>query len=184
MSKKNNKLPKPTIKHAIFALITIGVASSLSLIGGIGIEMVNEELITIVPLLIALPALNSAVGDYATIIAAHAGDPSTRARSRRELIKAVGITLSMSITFILVMSILLSLYRGYEFTGNTLVTFLLFVPVSMISVVILMFFITFFLDALLVRAKWNPDDVLIAVVTTISDIFMLGMIALAVQYLF
>lgn len=179
-----SKPPKFTIKHAIFALITIGIASSVSLIGGIGIEMVNTELVQIVPLLIALPALNSAVGDYATIIAAHAGDPSQRKRSRRELIKAVATVLSVSIIIIITMSILLAKYRGYEFSGNTLLMFLLFVPLSMISVVILMFFITFSLDALLVRAKWNPDDVLIAVVTTISDIFMLGMIALSVRYIF
>ena len=179
-----NKQSKFRISHAIFALITIGVASSISLIGGIGIEMVNTELVQIVPLLIALPALNSAVGDYATIIAAHAGDPGQRKRSRKELIKAVATALSFSITFILAMSILLASHRDYQFSGDTLIKFLLFVPISMISVVIIMFFITFSLDARLLRAKWNPDDVLIAVVTTISDIFMLGMIALAVRYLF
>lgn len=180
MSKQSNL----KFRHAVFALITIGIASSVSLIGGIGIEMVNKELVQIVPLLIALPALNSAVGDYATIIAAHAGEPEQRKRSRRELIKAVATVLCVSITFIMSISILLALQRGYEFTGDTLVTFMLFVTASMISVVIIMFFITFSLDALLVKAKWNPDDVLIAVVTTISDIFMLGMVALAVRYLF
>lgn len=84
----------------IFVIISVGIASSLSLIGGIGIELVSEKLLPIVPLVIVLPALNSLVGDYATLIAAHAGDPSERDRSRSDLVKAMLPSLLVNCLFI------------------------------------------------------------------------------------
>ncbi|MCB9822136.1 magnesium transporter [Candidatus Nomurabacteria bacterium] len=62
--------------------------------------------------------------------------------------------------------------------------YVLFVIFSILSVILIMFIITVLLDKLLKHRAINPDDILIPIVTTISDIFMLGLIALAVKFLF
>lgn len=167
-----------------FVVLSVGVASSLSLIGGIGIEVVQAKLIAIVPLLIALPGLNSMVGDYATLIAAHAGDPAERDRPRRDLVKAMLPSIGLNTTFILLMSLLLAMQRDYALQGVFIAKFGLFVVGSIISVIAVMFLITLVLDKILLSRRLNPDDVLIPIVTTISDIFMLGLIALSVVTIF
>jgi cation transporter-like permease len=168
----------------IFVIISVGIASSLSLIGGIGIELVSEKLLPIVPLVIVLPALNSLVGDYATLIAAHAGDPSERDRSRSDLVKAMLPSLLVNCLFIIGAGLFLSERRGYGLHLAFVITFVAFIVLSIIAVVSAMFFLTYILDKILVNHHLNPDDVLIPIITTISDILMLGLIALSAVYLF
>jgi cation transporter-like permease len=168
----------------LFIILSVGIASSISLIGGIGIEVVQEKLLSIVPLLIALPGLNSMVGDYATLIAAHAGDPEERTRSHGDLIKAMLPSIGINILFVFTMSTVLAAQRGYALTPLFMGTFAAFVVFSILAVIAIMLVITLALDALLRNRPLNPDDVLIPIVTTISDIFMLGLIALAAWFLF
>lgn len=168
----------------LFVGLSIGIASSISLIGGLGIEMVEEKLLSIIPLLIALPALNSMVGDYATLIAAHAGDPTERTRSKTDIVRAIVPAVMVNIVIIIGLSLMLGVARDYALESSFVIKFIGFVVFSVISIIAIMFLMTIMLDKLLLRHRLNPDDLLIPIVTTISDIFMLGMIALAAQFLF
>lgn len=172
------------LRLILFIVFSVGIASSLSLIGGLGIEAVQKDLVKIVPLLIALPALNSLVGDYATLIAAHAGDPAERRRSKRELVEAMLPSVVTSTGLILGLSILLSIQRGYHLTFPFIIRYVGFVLFSITTVITTMFIVTIVLDTLLAKHRLNPDDILIPVVTTISDVFMLGLIALSVVLIF
>ena len=84
----------------------------------------------------------------------------------------------------IVLSLVLAYRSGFELTFEFFVLFSFFVIFSVASIVTVMFFITYALDKILVQKKLNPDDVLIPVVTTITDVFMLGLIALAAKFLF
>ncbi len=168
----------------IFIIVSVGIASSISLIGGLGIEAVQEKLLTIVPLVIALPSLNSMMGDYATLIAAHAGDPEERTRSKMELVRAMAPSIVLNIIFVISISLVLSARRSYDITPLFFAQFAGFVAFSILSVVSIMFIITLALDAALKKRPLNPDDVLIPIVTSISDVFMLGLIALAAWFVF
>lgn len=168
----------------MFVILSVGLASSISLIGGIGIELVQEKLLSIVPLLIALPALNSMVGNYATLIAAHAGDPTERTRSKSELVHAMLPSIAINIIFVLVMSLFLASHRDFSIEPMFLLKFIAFVMFSIVTVIAIIFVLTILLDKILEAHRLNPDDILIPIVTTISDIFMLGLIALAAMFLF
>jgi cation transporter-like permease len=170
--------------HIIFIIVSVGLSSSISLIGGLGIEAVHKELLLIAPLLIALPALNSLVGDYATLIAAHAGNPKERNLSRLQLIKAMLPSVITSTLIILGTSLLLANHRGFKINPNFFGVYTLFIICAVILVITIMFLLTILLDKLLEKKGLNPDDILIPVVTTVSDIFMLGLVALAVKFLF
>ncbi len=167
-----------------FVVISIAAASSISLIGGMGLELVADRLLPLVPMIIALPALNTMVGDYATVIAAHAGDPNERPRSRRELARAISISVFINIIGVFGLSVMLAINRDYQFTTAILAKFGIFITLAVIGVVVFMFAITLFLDKIFEKRKLNPDDLLIPIVTTISDVLMLGAIAAAAWWLF
>lgn len=172
------------LRHVLFVVFTAGAASCISLIGGVGIETVQEKLLPLVPLMIALPALNTMVGDYAAIIAAHAGDPGEQKNSKKVLAWAIAKAIWVNIIGVLVLSIAIAWQRDYLFTNGFMVKFVGFVVFAMLSVIASIFVITIVLDKALERRKLNADDVLIPVVTTITDVMMLGLIALAAYYLF
>lgn len=162
-----------------FVALTVAAASSVSMIGGLGIEAVESKLLPIIPLVIALPALNTMVGDYATIIAAHAGNPAERDKSFKKLAVAVFKSVIVNIILMIILGTSLAVMRDYQFTAFIFVKYALFIGGSISLTVAFMFFITIAMDRLLKYKKINPDDVLIPVVTSISDVLMLGLIALA-----
>ncbi len=172
------------IRHLTFVILTTGGASCISLIGGIGLEAVQAKLLPLVPLIIALPALNTMVGDYAAIIAAHASDPAERTYSKRVLARAIGRAIWVNIIGVLILSIVIAWQRDYLFTETFMIKFVVFVVASMLAVVIGMFGLTAVLDKFLGDKKLNPDDILIPIVTSVTDVMMLGLITLAAWFLF
>lgn len=172
------------LRRILFIVFTTAGASCISLIGGIGLEAVQERILPLVPLIIALPALNTMVGDYAAIIAAHAADPAERTSTKRTLARAIAKAMWVNIIGVLVLSIILAAQRGYVFSSEFLTKFTLFITGAMIGTIVLMFVITIVLDKLLEQKRLNPDDILIPVVTSITDVLMLVMVALAAVFLF
>ena len=171
-------------RRVAFVVFTTGGASCISLIGGIGIEAVQVKLLPLIPLLIALPALNTMVGDYAAIIAAHAGDPEEGKHDKKTLAKAIAKAIWVNIIGVLVLSVVIAAMRNYLFTGLFLTKFVLFVVLAMGSIVAIMFGLTIALEKILEHRKLNPDDILIPIVTTITDVMMLVAITLAAVFLF
>lgn len=172
------------IRRFSFIALSAGAASCISLIGGIGLEAVQEKLLPLVPLLIALPALNTMVGDYAAIIAAHAGDPAENKASKKALGRAIVKAIWVNIVGVLVLSIVLAWQRGYVFSPDFIVKFIAFTASSMLATVAVMFVITAVLDRALVNRKLNVDDVLIPIVTSVTDVLMLALIAVAAWTIF
>lgn len=167
-----------------FIIISTALASCISMIGGIGIEFTEKEFLPLVPLVIALPALNTMVGDYATIIAAHAGSPGERSTTRRKLVRSITKSTIVNILGTVGLSLFLAHQRGFTSTAVFYVKFVIFVVASVSAIVAVMFIITYSLDKILEKKRLNPDDILIPIVTTITDVFMLGLIALAAKFLF
>lgn len=172
------------VRRITFIVFTIGGASAISMIGGIGLEAVEEKLLPLVPLVIALPALNTMVGDYAAIIAAHAADPAERRYTKRVLAKAIAKAIWVNIIGVLILSLFVAWQRDYLFSTAFLIKFITFVVIAMLGVVAGMFGLTAVLDKFLENKKLNPDDILIPIVTSVTDVMMLGLIALGAWFLF
>ena len=145
---------KLTPRSFIFVAFTVACASALSLIGGIGLEYVSDRILPLIPLIIAIPGLNDLVGDYASIIAAHHGDPSESTRTKRQLIGAIFKVLGFNIISLILLSLGLAYMHGYIF------------------------------EVILKKRHINPDDLLIPVVTSLADIIMLLFVTLAVLTIF
>ncbi len=168
----------------LFTAVTAGLASALSMLGGIGLEKVAEKALPLVPLIISIPGLSDLVGDYASIIAAHHGDESERMRSSTELSRAIFKVLSINIFAIILMSFGLAALRGYSFESGFVLRFVIFISVAAVISVLFIFGITNLLDRILHSHKMNPDDLLIPITTTVADIVMLLLVTVAVLTIF
>ncbi len=97
---------------------------------------------------------------------------------------AISRAIWVNIFGILALSILLAFKRGYVFEQIFITKFLLFVVASILIVILAMFLISYFLELILRNNKLNPDDVLIPIVTSLTDIIMLSLIALGAMFIF
>ena len=172
------------LRKLLFIVVTVAASSSISLIGGLGIESVQTKILPLIPLIVAMPALNTMVGDYAAIIAAHAIDPAETRRARKELLRALSKAIWVNIIGVMALSLVIAQRRGYLFENAFLFKFTFFIIGAMLGIIFLMFTVTILLDKILERRNLHPDDILIPVVTSITDVLMLGLIALASIFLF
>jgi cation transporter-like permease len=168
----------------IFIAFTAACASALSLVGGIGLEAVADKILPLVPLLIAIPGLNDLVGDYASIIAAHHGDPKESTRTKSQLIGAIFKVVGFNILFLVVFSLGLAYYRGYALEYSFMIKFFIFIASAIVLTIFVMFALAGVLEAILKNKKINPDELLIPIITSLADIVMLLFVALAVVTIF
>lgn len=173
-----------TPRSFIFVAFTAACASALSLIGGIGLEAVSDRILPLIPLIIAIPGLNDLVGDYASIIAAHHGDPSENTRTKRELIRAIFKVLGFNIIFLILLSTGLAYSRGFMLDKIFLIKFAIFIALAVVLAVVFMFILAGVLESILKNRRINPDELLIPVITSLADIVMLLLVSTAVVTIF
>jgi cation transporter-like permease len=172
------------LRSFIFVATTAGLASTVSLIGGIGLEHIAKRLLPLVPLLVAMPALSDMVGDYSSIIAAHTGDPKQRARSRSQLAQSILRVVGINIAGIVILSLTIAGLRGYIADGYFVIRFAVFVAAAILTIIGAMLWLNRVLDRVLIAHKYNPDDLLIPISTSLADIMMIGLVTLAVLTIF
>ncbi|MBP6880067.1 magnesium transporter [Candidatus Saccharibacteria bacterium] len=178
-------IKKERLKQSFFyTCLMVAAASSVSLIGGIGLEAISEKLLPIIPLLIATPPLNTMVGDYASVIAARATDGKLRNHPQLELARDLAPSIMLNASAVSVVSLGVAISRHYALSTVFLSKFIIFVFASIIGVVVAMLIITKTVDKLLESKTANPDDVLIPIVTSVTDVLMLGLITAAALWLF
>lgn len=168
----------------LFVAITTALASAMSLLGGIGLEYVSERILPLVPLLIAIPSMNDLIGDYASIIAAHMGDPTEAAAHRKKLRGSILQVVGVNIVAIIALSLLTARSRGFVASNEFFAKFCLFIIGAVLLSLLLMMSISRFLSLVLRKRHINPDEILIPVVTSIADVVMLLIVSLAVLTIF
>lgn len=168
----------------LFIAFTAASASALSLIGGIGLETVADKILPLVPLIIAIPGLNDMVGDYASIIAAHHGDPTESKRTKSQLLGAIFKVVGFNILSLVLLSLGLAYYRGYAFEYSFVIKFCIFITLAIVLTIFVIFALAGTLEAILKNKKVNPDELLIPIITSLADIIMLLFVTLAVFTIF
>jgi cation transporter-like permease len=166
------------------AIVTSTFAASIGLIGGVALQSVEKELFVLIPLVIALPALNMMAGDYASLIAAHAGDLQHRKTLNRKLLLSLLGALPISIAGVITLSIVIASLQNYSLTQEFMMRFSIFVIVALLSVVAVVYLSTTLLDGYLAKKKVNSDDVLIPFSNVLASVMMLGWFALGAWLIF
>lgn len=164
--------------------LTSGICASIGLLGGIGLQSVQKQLFAVVPLVVALPAMNAMASDYATVVASHAGDPNDRVTRRRKLFLILMGSMPLSIVGVIGMSLFIAVLQGYTLDRQFMYRFSAFVAVALAVVMITTYLMAIFLSQTFKKSKINSDDVLITITNAFSSVIMLGCISLAAWLIF
>jgi cation transporter-like permease len=167
-----------------FAVTTSAGVASIGLLGGLGLNAVKEQLISLTPLIIALPAMNAAAGDYASIITAHLDDPETYPERVRRLVRALCLTVPVSILSITALSLFIADIQGYEVTSSSIYRYAAFIAASIMGIVAVTFAISLLGNHLLRKRQLNSDDILIPFTNGLASILMLTSFAIAARFYF
>lgn len=175
-------LPIVHRKFLPLVFVSAGLAS-ISLLGGLGLQAVKEELIAFTPLIIALPAMNAMAGDYATIVTAHVGDPETRKQNMKKLFVALVISLPFSVIGVSAISLFIASIQGYTLTTQLTKQFILYIALALSSVVLVTLILISIINYILKKQPYSSDDILIPVANTVASILTLISFAVIITLL-
>lgn len=155
------------------------IASVVSTIGGIGLQSIEGKLVTIIPLLILLPALNDMIGDFGTTFSSRFTTDLYLGKVNRKWWKSVAVRHLMRSHMIIAfltafylsfLTAAVALYKGYGLTAA------MFFKIGLISVVVTMaligmiFAISILSGLYIYSKKKDPNNFLIPLTTSIADL--------------
>jgi mgtE-like transporter len=173
------------IKESIFVLI---VATMLSAIGGIALKSVEAKLVTIIPLIVILPALNDMIGDFGIILVSKFTTALYMKKKikmlAKQLFKEISLIAFISAIYIALLGTFISVSKGFSFNFLFLMKIILLTLITTIVLVLINFIIAFFVGKYAYKRKVDPDSVLIPLTTSIADLGAMVVMALLVVLLF
>ncbi|MBS3156743.1 magnesium transporter, partial [Candidatus Woesearchaeota archaeon] len=185
MKKIINSILKESFKLVI-------IASTLSSIGGMGIQLIQDKLIAILPLLIIFPVLNDMVGNFGTIISANFTTllftnqlkAKWRSKKLKELVKRLLIIALFSAILLGVMGNLIAYLKGFPLSATTLLKVLIITITCTLLLVSLICLISISAGFYYYHLKEDPDNKLIALSTSIADLGTMILFAVLINLLF
>jgi len=164
------------IKESLYTLI---VASVLSSLGGVGLEDIQTKLLTILPLIILVPALNDMMGDFGTVISSKFTTALYLGNIRgvwwkSHFVKKVFINVfviaMISGIYISTLSFAVAYLRGFLFD---FALFIKILEITLLSIMIL-FFLIFSVSVVgsihIFKNNEDPSNFLIPITTSIADL--------------
>jgi len=188
-SNKSN-IPMTIIKQSLKILI---IASLLSSVGGIGLQYVKENIITILPLLIVLPALTDMIGDFGTITSSKfttllffraVKRRWWRSKAIHELFVVLFLVSMSSALFIGTFSCLIAHTQGFFVNSLTMAKVLIITTVASVSLFGLIFTISIISGLYIYKKKDDPNNFLIPLTTAIADLGCLILFSALVYLMF
>jgi cation transporter-like permease len=179
-----------TIIKESFKIVIL--ASLLSSLGGIGLELIQEKLIAILPLLILFPALNNMIGNFGTIISANFTTllftnqlkAKWKSKKLKELLHNIAITAFFSAIALGTAASFIGFYKGFPLTTEIFFKILLIVLISTAILVSLICLISISAGFYYYHLKEDPDNVLIALSTSIADFGGMVIFSVLIHLLF
>ncbi|MGB9708269.1 MAG: magnesium transporter [Candidatus Pacearchaeota archaeon] len=173
------------VRESIFVLV---IAALLSSIGGVALKSIEASLVTLVPLIVILPALNDMIGDFGIILVSRFTTALYMHKKinfiARYLFKDVLLIALISAIYIAMLGTLFSLARGFSFNLIFLLKIIVLTLITTIILVLINFFIALFAGKYTYKKKVDPDNVLIPLTTSIADLGAMAILALLVLLLF
>lgn len=188
----HSNVPKTILKESIKIIL---FASLLSSLGGFALEEIKSLFLTMIPLVILLPALNDMVGDYGTIVSArfstmlHEGLVEKKWWKEKALQKLFWqIMIVATITGVLSAVIALVLTAVMD-AGSTF-TFLFAVKIFAITLIdVLLLVSILFVIAIVAglhyfKKKEDPNNFLIPITTSVADFGNMFVLAVLILLFF
>jgi len=164
------------IKESIKILL---LASIISSIGGMHLKPVEGTLVTILPLLILLPALNDMIGDFGTIVSSKfttmlylglLGRKWWQSKHVHELILTILIVALIASVYIGSLSYLMASAKGYTFSTAIFLKVLIISIIATASLVGIIIIISIVGGIWIYKKKEDPNNFLIPITTSVADL--------------
>lgn len=182
-------VPHTIIKESLKILL---LASIISSFGGLALEYVKTIFVSIMPLVILLPALNDMIGDYGTIVSAkvsailHEGKIKGRlfnAQLRKLFAKIFVIALVTSAISAFI-ALVAAYFSGYSSTFS-IASKIFFISLLDTSILVsLLFMISVFAGIYFYRKNEDPNNFLIPITTSIADFGNILLLSILIAILF
>ena len=187
--------PRSHVAHVIVkeSLKILIMASIISSIGGIGMESISSRLVTIIPLLILLPALNDMVGDFGCIVSSKftnmlylgkVGNKWWRSRHLHTLFLVILSTSFITSVFIGVAASVIAYWSGFSLTLDVFLKVLSIAVLSNIILVTVIFTISIIGGLGIYHKNEDPNNFLIPIATSVADLLNLAIFAALVVMFF
>lgn len=168
------------------------IASTLSSIGGMGIQLIQDKLVAILPLLIIFPVLNDMVGNFGTIISANFTTllftnqlkAKWRSKKLKELVKRLIIIALFSAVLLGLLGSLIAYLKGFPLNTITVAKILIIIITCTLLLVSLICLISISAGFYYYHLKEDPDNKLIALSTSIADLGTMIVFSIMIQLLF
>jgi mgtE-like transporter len=186
----HSHVPRTIIKESIKILL---LASIISSFGGLALEHIKTVFISIIPLIILLPALNDMVGDYGTIISSrfstmlHEGKIKNnwwKDKELRIMLAQVFIVAVAIVFFTTSVALIVSTFSNYSLNLLTVLKIFFITLIDVILIVGILFFTSIFAGLYFYRKKEDPNNFLIPITTSIADFMNMFIISGLVILLF
>lgn len=169
------------------------LTSVISTIGGLQLESIQSSLVTIIPLLIMLPALNDMIGDYGTIIssrfttALYLGQVNKKwwkSDNMRDLFSDVVKIGALSAVYIAALSSVISYLKGFPLNFALAVKVLFISTICTLILVTGIFLLSVTAGFYIYKRKEDPNNYLIPLTTAVADLGSMLIFVAMVRFLF
>lgn len=169
---KAKRIIKESLKVLIFG-------SLISSFGGFGLEAVKEKFITLIPLMIILPAMADLIGDAGIILVSKITTYLYMGKIKQEKLNnkiirklfyhlvTIFILTAVYATFL---SIFVGMLKGFNFSFDFTFKMLFVILTTTLFIVFLVFWVALIGGRYAFKKKIDPDDLLIPITTSIADL--------------
>lgn len=169
------------------------LASAISSLGGMGLQLVETKFITIIPLLVLLPALNDMIGDFGSVVGSKfsvalfrgfIGEKWWKSRFLNELFFAVLAIAVISSMYVGLLAWAIAVLQGTAFSYLLLSRTLQVSLLATVLLTVIIFAISIIGGLAIFRKKEDPNNFLIPMTTSIADFGSMILLAVLVAYFF
>ena len=186
----HSHVARTIIKESVKILLFASIISSF---GGLALEHIKALFISIVPLIILMPALNDMIGDYGTIISSkfstllYEGKVGNNWKTNKELKKMFWQIMTVAVTIAslsVIISLMISKFSNYELTTAIALKVLLIGLLDVIILVTILFLVAIVAGLYFYNKQEDPNNFLIPITTSVADFGNMILLAALVLILF
>jgi len=154
------------------------ITAIISSVGGVKLKGVEDSIITILPLLILLPALNTMIGNAGTVVSSkfttllYLGRVEKKWWKEKDVHKLIVTVFTITIisaVYIGVLSYIISMTKGFAFDFLILGKVLAITLLASASLVLILVYISIRGGLWIYRMKEDPNNFLIPMTTSVAD---------------
>ncbi len=185
--------PHSHVAHNIIreSLNILIFASILSTLGGVGLQSISKQIVTILPLIILLPALNDMIGDFGTVAsskisnAIFLGKIKADGLFKSDFVRSLfSVHLKVAVAsaaYISIASFILAIFQGFAFNPSIFLQVLGITLTASVFLVTTIFLISFYGGVFIFKRKEDPNNFLIPMTTAIADLGSMTIFAIGVS---